>query len=115
MGDDVSWLSDIEPSPVRWIWPKYLPRGKVAIFEGDPEQAKSLVTVDLTARWTTGRPMPTNEAIATDPVNVVLVTAEDDLADTVVPRLDAAGADRSRVGTVPLKRDSNGVIVPLTI
>ena len=71
------------------------PLGKVTIIEGDPERAKSTITLDLAARVSTGSPMPgqTQQRAA---AGVVIVCAEDDLADTIVPRLLAHGADLSR-------------------
>ncbi len=53
--------------------------------------------VDLAARLTTGRPMPDDFDPGLGPVNVVIVSAEDDWEDTIAPRLIAAGADMTRV------------------
>lgn len=54
------------------------------------------MTTDLAARITTGKPWPDGQP-GTEPSGVVLLSAEDDPADTIRPRLDAAGADASRV------------------
>jgi hypothetical protein len=62
---------------------------------GDPDQGKSLLTLDIAARITTGRPFP--DGAECELGSVILLSAEDDAEDTIRPRLDAAGADVSRV------------------
>lgn len=91
-------LATIEPKPIEWLWRGYIPKGKITDIVGDGDLGKSLVLLDIAARVTTGLPMP-NEPHTTisEPRDVVLLIAEDDLADTVVPRLIAAGANRNRV------------------
>jgi hypothetical protein len=91
-------LSDVQPECVQWLWPARIPLGKVSLLDGDPGLGKSLMTLDLTARATTGRAMP--DGTGSDlsaPTDVVLLTAEDGLGDMVRPRLEAAGADLHRV------------------
>lgn len=89
-------MSDVAVHPVEWLWPGYLPRGKQAVLDGDPGLGKSTMTLDLAARLTTASPMPDGFR-PPDPVNVVLLNAEDGVADTMRPRLEAAGADLERV------------------
>lgn len=91
-------LSDVQPEPVRWLWPGRIPLGKLTILDGDPGLGKSLLTIDLAARISTGDPMPDGTQSDYDgSAGVVLLTAEDDPADTIRPRLDAAGADCSHI------------------
>lgn len=89
-------LSEVAPEQVLWLWPGRIPRGKVTIVDGDPGLGKStLVEGDIAARVTTGSPWPDGQPC---PVGaVVILTAEDGLADTIRPRLDAHGADSNRV------------------
>src|SRR5262249_43381053 len=89
------------PEAVEWLWPGRVALGKVTILEGDPDEGKSCVALDIAARVTTGRPMPNSAASSLDPAGVVYVTAEDGLADTVRPRFDAAGGDANRVVVFP--------------
>lgn len=90
-------LSDVQPERVSWLWPGRLPFGKVVTCDGDPSVGKSTLVIDLAARLTTGRPMPSETEAWVPPSDVVLMSAEDGLSDTVRPRLDAAGADTTRV------------------
>jgi hypothetical protein len=91
-------LADVEPERVEWLWPRYLPRGKVVILDGDPSVGKSTVALDLAARISTGSPMPDGA----EPVKgaVLILSAEDGLADTIRPRLDAADGDPEHVVTI---------------
>jgi hypothetical protein len=90
-------LADVAPARLAWLWPGRVALGKLTLVEGDPGLGKSLLALDLAARVTRGLPMPDGSAGLGGPAGVVLLLAEDDLADTVRPRLDAAGADPARV------------------
>ena len=89
-------LADVRPEPVTWVWPGRLAAGKLALLVGDPGLGKSWITLDIAAHVSTGRPWP--DGGAAPPVgNVLLLSAEDGLADTIRPRCDALGADVTRV------------------
>ncbi len=83
-----------------------IPLSKLTIIDGDPGLGKSVLTLDLAARVSRGVEMP--DGAAGRQGGVVLLTAEDGIRDTVVPRLDAAGADRSRVLALDLVPDAEG-------
>ena len=89
-------LSTVEPERVHWLGYPRFPSGKLMLLEGDPGEGKTAIMIDLAARVSTGRPLP-GSAVTRRPAGVVLLSAEDDLSDTIVPRLTAAGADRSRI------------------
>jgi putative DNA primase/helicase len=88
-------LAEIEAKPLRWLWPGVLPHGKLSMLVGDPGLGKSLITLDIAARVSRGSAWP--DGTANEPGDVVLLSAEDDPADTIRPRLEAAGADISRI------------------
>lgn len=88
-------LADVRPERVSWLWPGWIPLSKITIIDGDPGLGKSTLALDLAARVSTGSPMPGGSP--TERAGVVILSAEDGLADTIRPRLDAAGADVSRV------------------
>lgn len=89
-------MSDVVAERVEWLWRGRLPLGMLSVLDGDPGLGKSTVTIDLAARVSTGTAFP-GEVERRAPQGVVLLSAEDDLAATVRPRLDAAGADSSRI------------------
>jgi hypothetical protein len=107
-------LSAVEREPVRWLWDKRIPLGKVTFVTGDPDHGKSVITLDLAARWSTGTPMP-GETRGQPPSVVLLACAEDDIADTIRPRLEATGADLDRIVFMPLRRTDQGIAIPLTL
>ena len=99
--------SEIVPEPVRWVWPGIIARAKVTGLVGHPGLGKSQVATDLAATVSTGRPWP--GGVANDSAGeVIVLSAEDDAADTGVPRLIAAGADRTRVNLVMAVEDRCG-------
>jgi len=89
-------LSQVAPERVDWLWPGRIPFGKLTVLEGDPKGGKSTLALDIAARLSTGAPMPDGHRLAGPAVTVVM-SAEDGLADTIRPRLDAAHADVTRV------------------
>lgn len=88
-------LSNVKPERVEWLWPGRIPKGKLSLLDGDPGTGKSALTADLAARVSSGDSWP--DGTPCEAGGVVLLSAEDGLADTVRPRLDAAGADASKV------------------
>lgn len=95
-------LSDVVPERVQWLWPGYLPAGKLVVLDGDPGLGKSTLTLDLAARITTGERMPDGSAGLGGPRDVVVLSAEDGPADTIRPRLEVAGADLTRVHVIAI-------------
>lgn len=89
-------MDDVEAKEVDWLWYPYIPYGKLTIVQGDPGEGKTTMVLQLAALLSKGEKLPCDEKERT-PVNVIYQTAEDGLADTVKPRLEAAGADCSRV------------------
>src|SRR5215208_6657852 len=99
-------LSGVEAEKVSWLWPSWLALGKLALVDGDPGLGKSAMTLDLAARVSAGMAFP--DGAECEPAGVVLLSAEDGLADTIRPRLDAAGADTSRILALATVPDENG-------
>ena len=88
-------MSDVELTPVEWLWKPYLPFGKLSVLQGNPGEGKTYFAMHLAAACTNGKLLPNMER--TEPFNVIYQTAEDGLGDTVKPRLIEAGADLDRV------------------
>src|SRR5882757_7458235 len=89
-------LNRITPCRTEWLWPWRLALGKLAILDGDPGLGKSLVTLDLCARLSTGRPFPDGSP-SPGVYNAIVLNGEDGDEDTIGPRLQALGADLERV------------------
>ena len=88
--------SEIAPERVDWLWPGRIARGKHTCFAGEPGTGKSQLATDIEARITMGAEWPCGEGRAPQG-SIIILSAEDGEADTIVPRLLAAGADLGRV------------------
>ena len=88
-------MSDVELTPVEWLWKPYLPFGKLSVLQGNPGEGKTYFAMHLAAACTNGKLLPNMERM--EPFNVIYQTAEDGLGDTVKPCLIEAGADLDRV------------------
>jgi hypothetical protein len=97
---EVVCLAGVTPQRVDWLWPGHLPAAKLVMLDGDPDVGKSVVSLDIGARLTTGSPLPDGYQ-PDEPTGVLILTAEDDYRDTVVPRLLAASADLDRCFALP--------------
>ena len=89
-------LDRLPKQNVQWLWPGRLTLGHLSILDGDPGLGKSLVTLDLCARLSTGRALPDGAPVG-EPASVIVINAEDGARDIIHGRLVAAGAVLSRV------------------
>ncbi len=96
-GPIMACLSDVVPVAIQWLWPGRIAIGKTTLIAGDPGLGKSLISLDIATRVSRGAPWPDSLQEPNTSGSVVLLTAEDDPADTIRPRLDAAGADPSKI------------------
>ena len=88
-------FSEIPLEEIDWLWDQYLPLGKLALLVGDPKAGKSLWSVLLASIVSSGGTWP--DGTKCDAGDVVIVSKEDDVKDTIGPRIVAAGGDRSRI------------------
>lgn len=91
-------ISDVGSERVSWLWRGWLASGKLSVMDGDPGLGKSAAVLDLAARVSAGLPFPNGTRCEAG--GVVILSAEDGLADTIKPRLEAAGADTSRISSL---------------
>ncbi len=89
------------------MWPNRFAVGKLGIIAGLQDEGKGQILAYIVAMITTAGLWPCDEGKAPKG-KVVLLTAEDDLADTVVPRFVAAGADCNQVEIIRMLVPSGG-------
>lgn len=89
-------LDSVEPELVEWLWFNRIPLGKLSLLVGDPGQGKSFLSIYMAAQVTTGKPWP-DIGVPNLKGSVIMITAEDGIADTVRIRADAAGADVEKI------------------
>jgi hypothetical protein len=98
--------SKVITKPVEWLWYRRIPKAKLTMFDDDPDVGKSVITMDIAARVSTGRGFP--DEAECEAGNVLIVNVEDAADDTIVPRLKAHGADLSRIFIIDGMPDDNG-------
>lgn len=98
-------LENVIASKVEWLWEGRIPLGTLTLIDGDPGLGKTMLAACLAACVTRGRLLPDGTPGVDG--GAVLVSVEDDLARTIKPRLQAAGADLSRVRAIQLVKVVN--------
>jgi AAA domain-containing protein len=88
-------LSEVETHQIEWLWQGRIPLGKITILDGDPGMGKSLIAMNIVACVTTGQPMP--DGTPGIQGGAIIIAPEDSAADTIKPRLEAAGVDPLQV------------------
>jgi putative DNA primase/helicase len=88
-------FSTIAPETLNWLWRDRFPLGKLSLLVGDPGLGKSLVTLYIAACISNGTGFA--DGAPCEQGSVIILSAEDGAADTVRPRLDALGADVTRI------------------
>jgi len=89
----------LEPREVEWLWAGRVPLGMITLFAGDPKLGKSFVTLAMAAALSRGLALPQSD-LPRRPWSTILMSAEDDPARTIAPRLVAAGADLSKIHVI---------------
>lgn len=100
------YYSSVKPKKINWLWYPYIPFGKLTIIQGDPGCGKSTFILDIISRLTNKTDMPDGFKV-NESCNVIYQCFEDDVADTIKPRLEAAGANCNKVAYI---KDKNGFI-----
>ncbi|TVQ30942.1 MAG: hypothetical protein EA376_11270 [Phycisphaeraceae bacterium] len=112
---------DVTMDPVSWVWLRVLARGKVTMLVGHPETAKTTIAMDWAARLSRGDTMPDKSPCVGGPAGVVMASAEDGVADTLVPRFVAAGGDPKRISFIegvplpPSNNETEAAVAPWTV
>lgn len=94
-GPRLKRFSDIEPVPVNWLWLYRIAVGRLSVLVGRPGEGKSFVTLDMAAHVSTGKAWPDGTPCPTG--SILMISSEDNPSDTIRPRLDALGADCTKV------------------
>lgn len=105
-------LGEVEPEPVKWLWPGFIALGKATMIAGNPGLGKSQITTYIAGIVSTGGHWPI-EGTKSEQGRVLFITAEDDAADTIVPRLIAVKADISQCDILDgaQDKDNSGRVV----
>ena len=103
---EVVKASDLVPENIRWIWDGRLATGKLCLFQGEPDQGKSQVTISIASIISIGGTFP--DGAMAESGSVLFITAEDSATDTIVPRLMSAGANTEKIFILQWVLEKNG-------
>lgn len=98
--------SELQIQPIDWLWPNWLAAGNFHLLGGIAGTGKTTLSLALASYISSGKPFPGGSQAPIG--NVVIWTGEDDIADTLTPRLIAMGADLDRVHFVQCIRTEDG-------
>lgn len=96
--------SDLKPEKLQWVWAGRIAAGKLVLIGGPPGLGKSLLTVFIASIISNGGDWPCGEGQAAVG-SAIILSAEDGVRDTIIPRLDAAGANTEKVHIIEAKMD----------
>jgi hypothetical protein len=91
---------------ITWLWLYRFAVGKIGIIAGLPDQGKGLILCYIAGRITRALEWPNGEGVSPQG-NVIILSAEEDPADSLAPRLAAAGADLSRIHFIKMVSDTD--------
>lgn len=110
-GIELVSIFDVKPQPIEWLWESWLPLGKLVILAGPGGVGKSTVTLSWASIISRGAEWPDGAQCAKKG-KVLIWTGEDDIADTLAPRLIAMGADLKQINVIKGGRTATGELIP---
>jgi hypothetical protein len=105
-------LADIEREHITWLWVGLIANKKLVIIDGMPGVGKSTLTAEIAAKVSMGIPFPCGTAY--EPRNVAFIAVEDGVADTIKPRVQAAGGDGNRVFSIHIEQHGDEITPDLS-
>lgn len=102
-------MDEVTTVPVKWLWKPYIPLGKITIIQGDPGEGKTTLALAVAAALSCGKMLP-GDTEPREPMNIIYQTAEDGLADTIKPRLEAANSDCSHINVIDESKEELSMI-----
>lgn len=98
-------LGTIKAESVVWMWREWLALGKLHVIAGMPGVGKSTLVLWIASRLTKGDPWPDGAPpFERGPCSVLVISDEDGMADSIRPRVEAAGGDASKIEVLDVVR-----------
>jgi hypothetical protein len=102
-------ISDFDMEPTEYLCEPYLPRGYLILLASNGGEGKSLLSLQIAADLSMGRPCLGSAASVDGPVHTILIAAEDKVTDGIKPRFVAAGGDVNYLHVEEGVRDGNSI------
>jgi archaellum biogenesis ATPase FlaH len=105
---EVISLETVEPEDIDWLWPDRIPLGMMTLLAGDPGVGKSFLSLYIASLVTAAKTCPDGQPAAYG--SVVILSAEDSIEHVILPRLNALGANVSKIKAIRCVRckDADG-------
>ncbi len=110
-GISLTPMTDIRETPIRWLWPDYLPSGMLTLLSGAGGTGKSTLAFSIAAIVSVGGAFPDGTRCG-HAGNCLVWSGEDSLDTTIKPRLTLAGADPAKVFAIEGATDEHGEHLP---
>ena len=109
---DITYYTDIESKQVDWLWYPYIPYGKLTILQGDPGDGKTTFILSIMALMSKNERLPFSEQRISGVS--IYQNAEDDISDTIKPRLEKHKANCKNICFIdskdsPLAMDDDNI------
>jgi hypothetical protein len=105
-------MDSVEPEVIRWLIPHYFPSGELTLFGADSTMGKSMVVMHIAAQLSRGKPCFGLDYPDHAPVESLIANLEDGRGKSIRPRLDALGADLTKIHLLDGMKDSKGRTMP---
>jgi len=98
-------LADIEPRPVSWLVPEWIPKRALTLIAGQPGQGKTTLALSLAAATTLGGKWGGHKV---EKGKVIIYSGEDTFPEIIKPNLMVQGADLKQITTPITGSDDDG-------
>ena len=88
-------MAEVAKENIEWLWYPYIPYGKITIIQGNPGDGKTNLALKIAASVSSGTVLPGLPSLKSQ--NVIYLSAEDGVSDTITPRLEECGADSRKI------------------
>ena len=110
-GISLTPMTDIQETPIQWLWPDYLPSGMLTLLSGAGGTGKSTLAFSIAAIVSIGGVFPDGTQCG-HAGNVIIWSGEDSFDSTIKPRLTLANADPAKVFAIEGATDEHGEHLP---
>lgn len=99
-------METLKMEKIDWLWPGWLAGGKLHILAGQAGTGKTTIALDMAATISAGGTWPDGTPAARG--SVLIWSGEDDMADSIIPRLVASNANLNYIKSIGDVADSEG-------
>jgi putative DNA primase/helicase len=88
-------MSEMEIEETEWFWDGRVPKGGLTLLGGIQGHGKTYVALGMAKAYSVGEPLP--DSTVCEQGKTLIISTEDGVTNTLMPRLKAMGADLSQI------------------